>query len=384
MSACSETRRAIIETIALDTLAEEHLAHAAQCPRCGALLGRVQQLDRVTKRTRRALEDEMDLSPASWVRIREGVDRAVERRHTGLVWTVVAATAALAVVLGVSVLQRGHDDEGVRSNGMALNGVVAPETPAIALAPEAPVTVLAAAEAGHEVAVAPGDVLAATDAARTIDAFGRHHLTLAPGTTLRVGAWTATKMVLEVVRGEVTCDVNRALDEDIFEVHSGDVTVHVLGTVFSVARNAEGVTRVEVTRGRVGVVEGIGAMHEVAAGLSLTVPALTEAQADPSDGEAQADPSDGRSEERTPRQGAHRGPRIIQIDVPDQQMAATVDGTWTSSRALKAIVKAIDDGNCRSAMKALDAAVAGSQGMQLPPAAEVAKLRARCAAKAPR
>ncbi|PKN58272.1 MAG: hypothetical protein CVU56_06415 [Deltaproteobacteria bacterium HGW-Deltaproteobacteria-14] len=172
---------------------------------------------------------------------------------------------------------------------------------------------------------------------------------------------------MPTLAGAVTCDVNRAVDEDVFEVVSGDVTVHVLGTIFTVARGGDGATRVAVERGRVGVVEGAGAMREVSAGESATFGDPTEARTD-----------ELPDEPRGARRGGHHGPRVIQIDVPDQRMDASSDG-WTASRAFKAIVKAIDDGNCRAAMKALDAAIDASRAAPIP-AGDVAKLRARCGA----
>ena len=367
MSACSDTQRAITEVISLADLADAHTAHAAGCAKCRALLGRYRQLDGLTRRSRRVLADLGDLPPNDWVRIREGVDREVERRRPWLTGALLAAAAALAVVAGVAVLQPGQVVEVEHADGLALNEVTAPGAPQVALAVPTPneAVAVAAMENGAALTVAPGDVLKAGETPRTLDAFGRHHVTLAANTELRVRDWSANKMALEVVAGEVTCDVNRTLDEDIFEVVSGDVTVHVLGTVFTVARGADGATRVGVERGRVGVVEGTGAMRELSAGESATFGDPTEARVD----ELPGDPP-------PPRREAHRGPRVIQIDVPDQRMDPSTDG-WTGSRAFKAIVKAIDDGNCRAAMKALDAAVEASRAAPIP-ASDVAKLRARC------
>ncbi|TNF28784.1 MAG: hypothetical protein EP329_17250 [Deltaproteobacteria bacterium] len=367
MSACSQTKRAIAQAISLGDLPEAHAAHAAACPECGGLLNRYRHLDRVTRRTRRVLETEVDLSPNDWVRVREGIDRAVTRRRPVLPMLLAGAVTIAAVVLAFVIVRGGQAAETGRTSALALDQVESPSAPQVAVAPPATPEVMVAAEGGKALAVAAGDVLAAGDAPRTLDAFGRHHVTLSANSQLRVLDWAADKMALEVVSGEVTCDVNRTLDEDVFEVRSGDVTVHVLGTVFSVARDAEGSTRVAVTRGRVGVLEGTGAMRELGAGESMTVSAASTALVDPT--EARHEP---RAVRHTPRT-----PRVIQIDVPDQGMDKPLAEGWTSSRAYAAIVAAIEGGRCETAMKALDAAVDASRGAL--PAGEIAKLRARCA-----
>jgi|GEM_PF-3312337 len=372
MSACSQTQRAIAQAVSLSALDEAHAAHAATCAQCGALLDRYRQLDRVTRRTRRVLETEGELSPNDWVRIREGIDRGIADRRPWLRTALVTAAAAAAIVVAFAIVQGGQGSDVGRASALALDEVSQPTAPQVAIVQPAPAPdlapapeILAAAEGGVGLTVASGDVLEAGDAARTIDAFGRHHVTIAADSAVRVIDWRSDKLALEVVSGEVTCDVNRAQGEDVFEVRSGDVTVRVLGTIFTVARDDAGATRVAVSRGRVGVIEGTGAMREIAAGESVEIAATT----------AQAE-RDAVVEPRVRR--APRGQRVIQIDVPDQQMdGSAAEVAWTSSLAYQAIVSAIDAGNCEAAMKALDAAVEASRRSPIP-AGAVTKLRARC------
>ena len=375
MSACKDFQLAVAGVVALEHLAEADVAHAEQCPSCAALLERYRGLALLTTRTRRALEASGDLEAAAWVRIRERVDAAVESRRRRR-WSWVAAFAVVggaAAVLALVVAPRGEDgSEGMAlpASALALGPVgVAPGAPRFSpMAAEPPVW--AASEAGVEIVVEAGDVLEAGGAVRRIEAFGRHHLELAAGGAVRIVSWEPAKMTVEVVRGELRAAVQRAKGEDVFEVLSGDVTVRVLGTVFSVARRDDGATTVAVTRGRVGVFEGERLVREVGAGETETVDgALSTADG----GEPPA--------RRVAGEGARRrGPKIIEIDVPDQRMEARAGETsWMTSAAYRAIVSAIDSGRCRAAMKALDAWV-GAPTSTSPPAAEVSKLRARCGA----
>ncbi|PIE18900.1 MAG: hypothetical protein CSA66_03475, partial [Proteobacteria bacterium] len=308
--------------------------------------------------------------------IREAVDdaasRAVWARYAG--WAKVATVAVAGLVVGLAVaaeLGRGDGGEApVRAGGRALVAVAPPAAPAIRPA---------ASEGGARVALAEGDWLEAEGTARTIVAFGRHEIRLAPHTRVKASRWARDKVRLELASGEVRCDVNRAAGEGVFEVRSGDVGVRVLGTVFTVRREGEGSVFVSVSRGRVGVTDGAGAVREVAAGESLVVVGAEAAAAPLPEGGAEVEvarkaPKPSRADRR-PRRG---GRRVIRIEVPDQEMAPTDPAAGVDVRAsLGAIEAAIDRDNCVAAVKALDALERAVGAKRI--GARGAALRARCA-----
>lgn len=373
MSACADTRAAFAGALSLDEVDGMHLAHAARCEACGELLARHRALAEVTARARRSLEG-ATLAPSSWVRIRQGVDDASARRPRAWLRALLpVAAAALAVAIAVSVWPaptepaERHDARALAQ--IAQRDAAWPSPPTFEAAEVAEVEVEVATVDGVARGVAAGDLLSATGSAARVTAFGRHTMTLSVGAVVLVRSWDERLVELELLDGEVTSEVTRAHEAERFVVASGDVTVAVLGTVFSVARG-DGTTTVAVTRGRVAV-EGPAGASEVAAGESEVFRDADAVSADASAAGGEA------RERRSPR----RGPRVIDIEVPAQAMpAGPTEPAWDLERSLESIEEAIDAGRCEAAMNALNTL------MERAPAAaratyEVAALRARCDAR---
>ncbi|MCB9733305.1 MAG: FecR domain-containing protein [Deltaproteobacteria bacterium] len=370
MTPCDTTERALAGALALEDIDAAALRHAESCPECGALLARSRSYALLTTRARRAVEAQGDLSPNAWARIRATVDEAPARRRAWGRWSVGLAAIAAAVLAWVVLSDRGASTDATRVVASAVGGLALPEAPVVATAPAA-----ARDADGRRLALGPGDLVEAP-AERTITAFGRHHVTLAAGTTLRVLSWSERKMTLELVRGSVTSDVTRAAGEDLYEVQTPEATVRVLGTIFTVSR-AEGAetTDVSVARGKVSVTDSAGVEQLLTVGQRATVAAPATALEEPGEDAAPDTDTD------TADAGAHPAPRVtprkrvIEIDVPSQRMAAPA---FDGERALRAIEFAIVRGRCDAAMKAL-ATLETSAGEGKLPAARVADLRARCA-----
>lgn len=375
MSACEETRAAIASAWALDEVDGAQLAHAERCAGCGEVLARHRALADATARVRRSLED-VTLAPSSWVRIRQGVDAASARRGAWLrAWAPAAAVvAAVAVAVSVWPAPPAQDDEprpGARALAQVDGGW--PSAPRFEVEPLAP---SAAVVDGVARTVAEGDLLAAGESAMRVTAFGRHAVTIAGGAVALVRAWDPRHVELEVLAGEVTSEVKRAHEDERFAVVSGDVTVRVLGTVFSVARE-DGATAVEVARGRVAVDGPAGTRELVAGEADVFRDADAAATAD-----VGGEPVDVGALDEPPARRARRDrPRIIEIDVPAQAMPAEgpAEAAWSVERALESITEAIDAGRCEAAMNALATLLEGAPSEGLAPRA--ARLRARCDAR---
>jgi hypothetical protein len=121
--------------------------------------------------------------------------------------------------------------------------------PAVAVAPAARPT---------QVLTPPGGASRVTLADAVVDVGGDAELSVA---TAADGAVT-----VQLVRGRVECEVEPRPGRAPFFVVAADVTVTVVGTHFSVERDATGAVRVGVTRGKVRVAAAGGATVQVAAG----------------------------------------------------------------------------------------------------------------------
>lgn len=354
---CREAQRAISDAIALEEIPERHVAHAEECGACGTLLERYRALALTAHAARRAHERLPDLSPAAWVRIREAVDTAgTERRLVHWGFFVLGAVAVAAVVFlawprggdvgsgaGAPAVAAGRGLEGHWKLGGA--GIGRPHAGEGVVAAQ----VLRASEGGVALAVAAGDHLKTAAGERFVDAFGRHHLAIAPGSDVAVRRWDERGMELAVEAGTASFEVTRASADETFVVWSGDVAVHVKGTIFTVERLSSGGTRVTVERGRVAVSRrGDPDEVMVQAGERVVFPAVTAATNEVVPGR------DGRPAMRQVAAPTPRAEKVIEIDLGHERSAAANSGDGVDlAHLMPGITMAMRGGRCVQALNAL-------------------------------
>lgn len=353
---CQEAQRAIMEAMALEEVPERQVAHAEECGACGALLERARALALMAHGARRAHERLPDLSPTAWVRIREGVDTASRTSRAGWGFLALAVGAVAAVVFlawprggdagGDSVAPAVASGRGIEAHwgvgGADLGRPHAGEAVAAA-------RVLRASEGGVALGVAAGDHLRTAAGERFVDAFGRHHLAIAPGSDVAIRRWDADGMELAVEAGTASFEVTRASADETFVVWSGDVAVHVKGTIFTVERLGSGGTRVTVERGRVAVSRrGDPDEVMVQAGERVVFPALTAAANEVVPGR------DGRPALRRVAAPTPRAEKVIEIDLGHERGAAASPGDGVDvGHLMPGITMAMRGGRCVQALNAL-------------------------------
>lgn len=252
---CQEVQAAISDAVALEDVPERHFSHAEHCAVCGPFLDQYRAFALVTIRARRAQDRARDLSPQSWVRIRQGVDQAKsERRIRSIAMLGLAAASAVAAVF--LLLPRLQGIETIQARALA-EGTMQAQHHLDVAAPRLTPALRAQLVGGRDVVIADGDTLEGGSMGKTYRAFGRHTIILEPGSVVRATSWEDNRMALAVLQGVAAFEVNRATLEESFQVWSGDVQVHVKGTVFAVERKLSGATRVTVDHGRV-VVSRVG------------------------------------------------------------------------------------------------------------------------------
>ena len=252
--------------------------------------------------TREALQADMDLSPAQWVRVREGVDAKVEGgRGVPWAWVAVAVASASALLISVqSPIAVSPGDELKSAQGQEVAGLVEASAPA---APE-----VAMIQAGQE--------LSAGSSEQVYDVFGRHRITLEAESALEVLAWSPRELALRLLRGALDADIEKALPGEHIEVQTASASVRVVGTQFRVAVEPSGATEVEVKEGRVavkklGVEDGqvthvdAGNRHRVEIASPAPKPRVRASAERRKKPRAKAKPKEG-------------GFRLIEIDVPPQ------------------------------------------------------------------
>lgn len=323
------------EVAALDGRHEEPgiRRHLGGCPDCAEAAERWVRYEAALGAVRRGLDDEEELPPSAWVRIRDRVDRRVERRARWAFWVPVGvALAATAVVLAVQL----PDEEATATA----------RTPAVVGQPDPPASVEEQAATPTEPVLAEGQTLSVGPEGRRIAAFGEHVLTLSPGAVAHLERWSPGRIVVRMDAGRIHCDVDREAPVERFEIRTEQATVRVLGTVFSVAVDGAGATRVDVSRGQVAVSEPGGAEHRLVAGqggrFSGEAEEPDDAQPPPAEAglhgdgtttwepagataepEARPDPAAAEEDRREAREEASESgdeAKVIEIEVPPQRM----------------------------------------------------------------
>ncbi|MFO0751626.1 MAG: FecR family protein [Myxococcota bacterium] len=315
-------------------------------------------LARITAQARRAHEAEPDLLPAVWARVRTKVDRAPARaRRSLLPWLGLALGVAAAVAVALVVALRPPTPASSEPAPMlAARGLATPSRAELPAPPELarPMTAKAVEDGEHPIDVKAGDRLEGGVAGRTITAFGRHTLVLESSSALTVTHWEANRMELALERGVASFEVNRATPDETFVVWSGDVAVHVRGTIFTVERTPTGTTRVTVDRGHVVVSRAGGDDVPVSMGERVTFPPLQAAALD--DDAAPPTPATPGHPAAPPRakRPAPKPEKVIDIDVgmdraPDADRGEAPD----VSAVLPALLSTVRAGRCVQALNAL-------------------------------
>lgn len=249
-----------------------------------------------------AMTAEGDLSPEQWVRVRQGVDATgpASGFGFGLRWVVaMAAVVALGFwwssgdvvpVLDESQVAQAPSQEAAEPRAERV------DKPVVGQALQG---------------VAAGDRLQATSEDRSWTAFDRHELVLSSGGELLVKRWEPRVTHVWLSRGVVTAEVDKLHGEERFQIETGDVTVRVVGTRFTVALLSDGGTQVSVEEGVVEVTDQAGRTDRVLAGQrrSYGIPdAPAEQVKEPAVMKRRATP---RVESDTPL-------KVIEIEVPPQ------------------------------------------------------------------
>jgi len=344
---CQEVQSAISDALALEDVPERHFAHAEHCPVCGPYLDQYRAFALVTVRARRAQDRARDLAPQSWVRIRQGVEQArSERRIRGIAILGLAAASMVAAVF--LILPRITGIETIQARALA-EGTTRAQHHLDVAAPELHPAVRAEILGGSELDVADGDTLEGGPMGRTYVAYGRHQIILEPGAIVKARAWEPNKMELAVQVGAATFEVNRATLEESFEVWSGDVNVHVKGTIFTVERKAQGAVRVTVDHGRVVVSRAGGQDVAVQAGERVMFPptnAPANAQDDDDDAIIKVQPG------TTLVQPTPRVQKVVDIDI-DLERTTAPDPTLDVAKLMPGLLAAVRAGRCTQALNTL-------------------------------
>ncbi len=395
--------------------------HARGCAACAALVRDFEAMQDLVARAQAEARALPDLPPAAWARIRASVEGGAaappEARWGRWGWSL-AATVALAVTgwalwVGSPAGRRQVGPASVRGAAVAgqatsvAGGGRAPArleatvgAPAdevstrsaseAAAASEDALTVLVAGQfAPGRGAVIEGATLETASSSATVHAFGRHLVRFAPHSVVRVAAWEPDRVELDVQRGSVRCDVERARGAERFVVRAGDAEVRVLGTIFTVTRE-RGEVSVTVQRGRVAVAVAGRAAVSVGAGERWARGALwTGGAAGPSSvawpltaGSPAPSPSTRAVTAAGARAGRRSGPRavartarreakpvapaprteaahvehVVEIQVPDQQAGPPAQPVPSSVRKLLVpVVATIRQGGCDRAVPRLRA-----------------------------
>lgn len=244
--------------------------HLSDCPECTDSLEAV-------RIARRALASARHAAPAiDWVHTDERVGALVEKRMRSMSrpgWFPFAVTGALvATAAAVTVMFWPAQELAVEAppTEPPLVQLVAPKPIRVELARS-----LTRVSAESEPVLA-GETLKSGDVLRTGVA-GRAFVHLPDSSHVRVSASTqvaltradADDVALTVTRGRVAVRASHEARKS-FVVHAGEVSVFVVGTVFSVANGPEGV-EVAVAEGEVRVASGDSGQSSVVSGQRMLI-----------------------------------------------------------------------------------------------------------------
>jgi len=254
------------------------------------------------QRSRETLALSAELSPAAWVRVRDGIDKEVAVKPSlPWAWVSAALVGATALVISLQPLDVAPEQSLGEPQRQDIAGTLT-ETHA---------------SEGASASIRAGQALSTGDQPKVFEAFGRHRLTLEPESTLQVLAWSPSDLALHLSQGAVDADIAKARAGERIEIRTESAEVRVVGTRFRVAVDTEGATQVDVSEGVVQVAPhglGAGELAEVSAGDSHRVEVRTPASVKP--GKAKAKKPKRRRSTSKPKRDNYR---LIEIDVPPQK-----------------------------------------------------------------
>jgi hypothetical protein len=260
---CSDTQRALLDVGHLTHLPGHMSEHVDLCEACQGFASRRQHLEELTTVARRALKQEMALTPSAWARVRTRiaeVDTAKPLWWDILRWIPVAAIPVALIVLGWT-LSFGHGDAqkpeafSVVTTNPKLHG-------------ESPNAFRVTSGEVAKLEMRTGGLLIAGNRPVAGELFGQHKLNLPPQSKVVFRSLRPGRIALELKAGAVTSEVAKRGPGESFEVWAAGHRVEVVGTVFTVALAVQGGVRVTVTRGQVKVWDRKGHAIAVASGQS--------------------------------------------------------------------------------------------------------------------
>ena len=255
------------------------------------------------KRSRDVLEASVDLSPAEWVRVREGIDAQVNRGPQ-LRWAWAAAGVAALSALLLSLAPGPLSSERADDEARAVHEVAGTmkETPF---------------SAGESASIEVGQALTTGSRSRIIEAFGRHRLTLEPESQLHVLAWSPLDMSVHLSQGALGAEIAKAHEGERIHIETKSADVQVLGTQFRVSVDDSGATDVKVSEGVVQLTprgQGVGEATQVEAGSSRRVEIRVPEVVAPDEVKVKK-----AKRRRAPAKAKKDTYRLIEIDVPPQK-----------------------------------------------------------------
>lgn len=233
-------------------------SHLATCDACRVQLDGIRQTQATLSTARDAQ------TPVRWSAVDDGVRAAAERHFAKAFrprWVAVAlAGGAAFAAIAVAVLWNA------RTTPMPEAPVVAEHLATTPLAPAAISTVEQSIEAERSrddarAALSPGDGIREGDRLHTgrrgalmVRLPEKSRLHLAAESSLMISQATHDAVALKLERGRITSQATHN-PQRAFRVEAGGVTVHIVGTIFSVAILPRGI-EVSVAEGRVRVEQG--------------------------------------------------------------------------------------------------------------------------------
>jgi hypothetical protein len=258
----------------------EAQAHAASCPKCTEKLR-----ERRAVRSLLAAIEPVDPSELEWRRIDKHVLEAMSRPRPSpwriqLPWAIGGLTAAAAAaLLAVSVGKSSTPVAPPKPPEVAVGvprpvPVPAPErahVDALVLAGRAPLAAAQRVPEGTHLQVAEAELLLQTAPATGVQ--------LSPHADAYAVRLRDGETEWDLESGELRADVKPLTAGQSFRVRAGDVRVTVVGTAFTVARDAKGMVTVAVSHGRVKVErENVPGEVFVATGQEVRLAATEAAQ----------------------------------------------------------------------------------------------------------
>jgi len=228
--------------------------HLEECPGCH------DKLEAVVMAREALLLARQSKPLIEWAAVDASIDSVIDRRlrtQTRRRWPLLGGLALVtlsALALGARFVISLDASAPQPSEPPVAQAVVSPPVPAVSRVERARGLQVSGARALDGAEIRAGDVLQTTspEAARAlVHLADRSHLRVANGTTVTVRRLNADVVDLQLAQGRIAVRASHQPRSE-FVVHSGDLIVHVVGTVFSVSR-AGPVTEVAVSEGRVRV-----------------------------------------------------------------------------------------------------------------------------------